>query len=80
MKNFTARLAALFLTSGCLLTCAYGQLAPSADSYTNTANPTTNFGAKTLLDVENTSQTTYIQFDLSGIPLATPAPILPRPR
>jgi hypothetical protein len=50
-----------------LLTGAYGQLTPSQDSYTNTATPTTNFGAKTLLDVES-SQTTYIQFDLSAIP------------
>jgi hypothetical protein len=38
------------------------------DAYTNTADPTTNYGAKTLLDVESASQTTYIQFDLSSIP------------
>ena len=46
---------------------AYGQLTPSADSYTNTAATTTNYGAKTLLDVEST-QTSFIQFDLSSIP------------
>ena len=34
----------------------------------NTATPTTNFGAKTLLDVESASQTTFIQFDLSSLP------------
>jgi hypothetical protein len=51
-----------------LLGSAYAQLTPSADSYTNTATPTTNFGAKTLLDVESASQTAYIRFDLSSIP------------
>jgi hypothetical protein len=47
---------------------AYGQLTPTGDAYTNTADPTTNYGAKTLLDVESASQTTYIQFNLSSIP------------
>ena len=46
---------------------ARAQLTPSADSYTNTASPGTNYGAQKLLDVES-SQTTYIQFDLSSIP------------
>jgi hypothetical protein len=49
-------------------TTAYGQLTPSQDAYTNTADPTTNYGAKTLLYVESASQTTYIQFNLSSIP------------
>ena len=44
------------------------QITPSADAYTNTASPNTNYGAKTLLDVESASQTTYVQFDLSSIP------------
>jgi hypothetical protein len=47
---------------------AYGQITPNGDSYTNTALPTTNFGTKTLLDVQSASQTSYIQFDLSSIP------------
>jgi TGF-beta propeptide len=47
---------------------AHAQLTPSGDAYTNTADPTTNYGAKTLLDVESASQTTYIQFNLSSIP------------
>jgi hypothetical protein len=68
MKNLKARLALLLLTTLCLLTGAYGQVTPSADSYTNTADPTTNFGAKTLLDVDGATQTTYIQFNLSSIP------------
>jgi hypothetical protein len=46
---------------------ASAQIAPSGDSYTNTAAPTTNYGASTLLVVES-SQTTYIQFNLSSIP------------
>src|ERR1700681_2968911 len=67
MKNLKTRLAVLLLSTPCLLTGAYGQITPSGDSYTNTAAPTTNYGANTLLDVES-SQTTYIQFDLSSIP------------
>ena len=69
MKNLTAQLRMASLLSLVLLACtaAYGQLTPSADSYTNAADPTTNYGAKTLLNVES-SQTTYIQFNLSSIP------------
>jgi hypothetical protein len=58
----------LFSTLG-LLTSAYAQLTPSADAYTNTATPTVNFGAKPLLDVQSASQTAYIHFDLSAIPV-----------
>jgi hypothetical protein len=68
MRNFAKQLAGLVLSALCLLTSAYGQLTPSGDAYTNTADPTTNYGAKTLLDVESASQTSYIQFDLSAIP------------
>jgi hypothetical protein len=49
-------------------TLSHAQLTPTGDAYTNTADPTTNFGAKTLLDVESPSQTTYIQFNLESIP------------
>jgi hypothetical protein len=49
-------------------TVAHAQLTPTGDAYTNTADPTTNYGAKTVLDVESASQTTYIQFNLSSIP------------
>jgi hypothetical protein len=49
-------------------TAADGQITPSADSYTVTGDPTTNYGAKTLLDVESPTQTSYIQFNLSSIP------------
>ena len=68
MKNLKSRLAIHLLSALCLLTGAYGQITPSGDAYTNTATPTTHYGAKTLLDVESASQTTYIQFDLSLLP------------
>jgi hypothetical protein len=70
MKNLKRqlRLTILSLSTLCLLTGAYGQITPSGDAYTNAADPTTNYGAKPLLDVENASQTTYIQFDLSSLP------------
>jgi hypothetical protein len=75
-KNSTTRSAAPMMTllsTLCFLTClltttaAHAQLTPSADAYTNSADPTTNYGAGVQLDVEST-QTTYIQFNLSSIP------------
>src|SRR5271156_5877022 len=70
MNKFKIRitLAVLVFTLVLGVSSAYGQLTPSGDSYTNTADPTTNYGAKTVLDVESASQTAYIQFDLSSIP------------
>src|SRR6202167_66202 len=46
----------------------HAQIMPSADTYTNTAAPSTNYGAATLLDVDGASQITYIQFNLASIP------------
>jgi trimeric autotransporter adhesin len=70
MKNFNIRISVAMLVLTCVLGAriAHGQLTPSGDAYTNTAAPAVNYGAKTLLDVESASQTTYIQFDLSAIP------------
>jgi hypothetical protein len=70
MKHLTAHLRLVPLLSLILLACttAYGQITPSADAYTNTVDPTTNYGAKTLLDVDGATQATYIQFNLSSIP------------
>jgi YVTN family beta-propeller protein len=68
VKNLKTQLAILLLSALSLLTSAYGQLTPSADSYTNTASPATNFGTAGTLNVESASQTAYIQFDLSAIP------------
>jgi len=47
---------------------AHAQLTPTGDAYTNSTTPTTNYGAKTLLDVDAASQISYIQFDLGSIP------------
>jgi endosialidase-like protein len=70
MKNLKTQFAVVLLSTLSLLTSAYAQLTPSADAYTNSASPTTNYGAATLLYVENAgaTQTTYIQFNLSSIP------------
>ena len=51
-----------------LWTAAYAQITPLGDSYINTAAPTTNYGAATLLDVNGAKQTTYIEFNLASIP------------
>ncbi len=69
MKNLTLQLRLASLLALILLACmaAFGQLTPSGDAYTNTAAATTNYGSKTTLDVEST-QTTFIQFNLSSIP------------
>ncbi len=68
MKRLKSQLLALLFSTLCLLSGAYAQLTPSADSFTNTASPTTNYGSNTLLGVESASQTAYIQFNLSSIP------------
>jgi len=47
---------------------AHAQITPTGDAYTNSTTPTTNYGAKTLLDVDAASQISYIQFDLTSIP------------
>ena len=49
-------------------TAAHAQITPLGDAYTNTANPTTNFGAATTLAVNAAKETTYIQFNLASIP------------
>src|SRR5580658_8431316 len=47
---------------------AYAQITPLGDAFTNNADPTTNYGATTLLDVDGATQITYIQFNLASIP------------
>ena len=61
-------LSLLALLMGISAITARAQITPAADAYTNTASPSTNYGAQKLLDVDSPSQTTYIQFDLSSIP------------
>ena len=72
MKQFVAKLQflpALVLFLNLLAGgVAYAQITPLGDSYTNTADPATNYGTKTLLDVDGATQIAYIQFDLASIP------------
>ncbi len=71
MKNLKIQFAVLLLSTVCLLTGAYGQITPSQDAYTNSADPTTNYGTAVTLGVVSSAtsiQSTYIQFDLSSIP------------
>jgi hypothetical protein len=68
MKNLEIKLAVLFLSLVCVWTGVYAQITPSGDAYTNSAAPTTNYGSKTLLDVDGATQITYIQFNLASIP------------
>jgi hypothetical protein len=70
MSMFAARprLVSLLSLLVFLSTAAYAQITPLGDSYINTADPTTNYGAKTLLDVDGAKQATYIQFNLASIP------------
>jgi hypothetical protein len=49
-------------------TAAHAQITPLADSYTNSADATTNYGANTFLQVDAASITSYIQFPLTSIP------------
>jgi hypothetical protein len=46
----------------------WAQITPSADAYTNSADPTTNYGGATTLDVDGAAETSYIQFNLASIP------------
>lgn len=66
--------AALLLTMA-LLTGASAQITPSQDAYTNTADPTTNYGAKTLLDVESASRTVTFSLICRRFRRAIPVPV-----
>jgi len=70
MKRLTAqmRLVSLLGLFVFLWSTAYAQITPLGDANTNTADSTTNYGAKTLLDVDGATQITYIQFNLTSIP------------
>jgi hypothetical protein len=67
----TLRLLSLFVLGFVALLATgvgHAQITPLGDSYTNTADPTKNYGSQTLLDVDGVTQITYIQFDLASIP------------
>jgi len=70
MKNLTLQLRLASLLSLILLACtaAYGQITPLGDTYTNSADPTTNYGAQKTLDVAAAKEITYIQFNLASVP------------
>ncbi len=63
-----------FLPILCLLLSLFswvgadGQVTPSSDAFTNTATPTTNYGANGLLNVSGAREISFIQFDLTSIP------------
>jgi hypothetical protein len=60
---FTALVLTLFSR-----TAAYAQITPLADSYTTSAEATTNYGSNPLLQVDGATITSYIQFPLTSIP------------
>jgi len=70
MKNPTMQLRLTSLLSLILLACtaAFGQITPLGDTYTNSADPTTNYGAQKTLDVDAAKEITYIQFNLASVP------------
>jgi hypothetical protein len=68
MKNLRLQLAVVLLSTLCLLTGAFGQITPLGDTYTNSADPTTNYGAQKTLDVDAAKEITYIQFNLASVP------------
>ena len=70
MKQSSRYCALLLLLLGVLTASALAQITPSDDSYILTSSPTKNFGAMTTLEVESVGATTFIRFDLSGIPPA----------
>ena len=61
----SAALGLLFLFSSAL---SSAQITPLGDAYTNTADPTTNYGSAATLAVAGASEITYIQFNLTSIP------------
>jgi hypothetical protein len=70
MKNLTTQLRLASLLSLILLACtaAFGQITPLGDTYTNSGDPTTNYGAQKTLDVDGAKEITYIQFNLASVP------------
>jgi hypothetical protein len=68
MKRLSTIFAVSLLLMSVFALSAFAQITPSDDSYTLTSSPTVNFGAKNTLEVENSGATSFIRFDLSGIP------------
>jgi TGF-beta propeptide len=70
MKNRKLQFLPAFILFLSLLSSvgAYAQITPSQDAFTNSASPTTNFGANVLLSVSGAKEISYIQFNLASIP------------
>jgi TGF-beta propeptide len=69
MKNLKTQVRCASLLWLILLAwTAYAQITPLGDSYTSTADPTTNYGAQKTLDVDAAKEITYIQFNLASVP------------
>ena len=65
-RNLAAAVLGLLVLFSPLL--SHAQITPLGDSYTNTADPTTNYGAATLLYVNGGKEISYLQFNLASIP------------
>jgi hypothetical protein len=70
MKKLIAQLRAMSLFTLILLaaTAAFSQITPLADTYTSSADPTTNYGAQPLLTVDAATSISYIHFNLASVP------------
>jgi collagen triple helix repeat protein/glycine rich protein/TGF-beta propeptide len=68
MRNRIAWRVLVLCVSLSLVASARGQITPTADAYTDSGSPTTNFGRAATLNVQSSSQSSYIKFDLSSIP------------
>src|ERR1039458_4939598 len=68
MKRFATFCVLSLLLMVVFALSALAQITPSDDSYTLASQPTANFGAKNTLEVESSGATTFVRFDLSGIP------------
>jgi len=68
MKRFPTTAVQWLILGVMLCHMGFSQITPLSDSYTNTASPSTNYGSKTVLDVDGATQITYIQFNLGSIP------------
>ncbi len=71
VRSFTRSLPAVLAVLTLLVLAslaAQAQITPLGDAFTYSADPTTNYGAYTLLEVDGATFTSYIQFPLSSIP------------
>ena len=65
--RWTARVASLILLSALFPLAASAQAPPSADTFVFSSTPRVNYGAWPVLDVQH-GATSYLQFNLSGLP------------